>query len=288
MHKMVLGASVALLLFSQPTTSQTLGTGHKPNASSIGTGQAKQPGGAVPSRYTALGAHAGLGSSPTAIVIGQGLARPAAVAVPSGFPAVGGVAPLGARGVVPAVPLGRVGTNSGATSIGTNSTRPTTGAIPSSVTVVRGGTSVSTAVSAPPPAPAAVVSGAAVGTGGTGAGPGAVNTGGSTGPSATGRGSTSGVIAPATVIASSGVATSVTSTAVASTAVLPLPVALRSRQLPLPAQLRPLGRGFDRSTVYWTDMGVTNGALNTVVNIGQAQAVACRSGALRGRAGRCG
>src|SRR5215207_9869414 len=105
MQKTILGASVALLLVSQPAASQTLGTGHKPNGVSIGTGQARHTGGAGPSRYTALGGHAGFGIIPAALAIGPGLARPPAIAVPSRFPATTGGVALGNHAAVPVAPL---------------------------------------------------------------------------------------------------------------------------------------------------------------------------------------
>jgi hypothetical protein len=97
----------------------------------------------------------------------------------------------------------------------------------SSLSINPGAVSAGTGVSVPTSVStaAAPVSGAAVGPGGANAGPSAAGTGGT---------------ASATNIASSGAATSFVSASAA----------------PLPAALRPLQQGTERSTVYWSDMGV--------------------------------
>jgi hypothetical protein len=149
MRAAVLGAGMALVLISQPATSQTLGTGHKSGVLSGGIGLTRHTGGAGPSRFTALGGHAGFGVTPGAVSISTGMARPAAVTVSSGLTPVrgfaapslhavvptippGGGAALDVRTAVPTAPVrGGVGITSRMASIGTGVARPAAVAAPS-------------------------------------------------------------------------------------------------------------------------------------------------------------
>jgi hypothetical protein len=232
MRAAVLGAGMALVLISQPATSQTLGTGHKSGVLSGGIGLTRHTGGAGPSRFTALGGHAGFGVTPGAVSISTGMARPAAVTVSSGLTPVrgfaapslhavvptippGGGAALDVRTAVPTAPVrGGVGTTSSVASIGTGVARSTAVAAPSGAMALGGGAAPALRAAAPVPAPAAPVSTAAVGTGG------------GVGPSATGLGSTAGNTVPAGATTST-IGSSIAGTSFASTSVLPLPAALR-------------------------------------------------------------
>jgi hypothetical protein len=236
MRAAVLGAGMALVLISQPAASQTLGTGHKPGVLSGGIGLTRHTGGAGPSRFTALGGHAGFGVTPGAVSISTGMARPAAVTVSSGLTPVrgfaapslhavvptippGGGAALDVRTAVPTAPVrGGVGITSRMASIGTGVARPAAVTVPSGLTAVGNGATPGLRAAATPLAPAAApaapVSAAAVGTGG------------GVGPSATGLGSTAGNTVPAGATTST-IGSSIAGTSFASTSVLPLPAALR-------------------------------------------------------------
>jgi hypothetical protein len=110
--------------------------------------------------------------------------------------------------------------NPGAVSVGTGLSVPAAVAAPSGATALGGAAAPALRAAAAP------VSGAVVGPGGATAGPSAAAVTGGT--------------APAPNIASSGAATTFVSASAA----------------PLPAVLRPLQQGNERSTVYWSDMGV--------------------------------
>jgi hypothetical protein len=261
MRTAALSAGMALVLLSQPAASQALATRHMPGAGSVNTGLNPHPGGAGPSRFTALGGHTSFGVSPGAVSISTGVARSAAVTAPIGptvvrgaaapslhavapsIPPRGGVA-LGVHAAVPAVPVrGGVGITSNVVSISTGVARSAAVTAPIGPTVVRG----AAAPSLPTTAPAAPVGVAAVGTGG------------GVGPSATGLGSTAGNTV-STGAATSATGSSTAGTSFASTSTSPASTSV----LPLPAALRPTNRAVDTTANANQIAGLTLRQLSTI------------------------
>jgi hypothetical protein len=156
MRTAALSAGMALVLLSQPAASQALATRHMPGAGSVNTGLNPHPGGAGPSRFTALGGHTSFGVSPGAVSISTGVARSAAVTAPIGPTVVRGAAAPSLPTTAPAAPVGvaAVGTGGGvgpsATGLGsTAGNTVSTGAATSATGSSTAGTSFASTSTSP-------------------------------------------------------------------------------------------------------------------------------------------